>query len=165
MNRPYTTEEFEERIERIRQHIPDISISTDIICGFPQESEAEYQDTLQFVEDCKFSFLHVFPYSVRKGTVAEGMSEQIPTNIKKERVAQLLNLSTQLRNQYCDSLLGKKVEVLAEKQKDSYLTGHCGEYIEVFFVGDDSNINQMVPVEIVEISDGKCYGIQESGAK
>ena len=165
MNRPYTTEEFKAKIDYIRTCIPDISISTDIICGFPYEKESEYQRTLQFVKTCQFSFLHVFPFSVRKGTEAETMSEQISSGTKKERAAELLKYSDELRNQYCQSLIGKQVYVLVEKRKGAYLSGYCEEYMEVYFVGDDSSINQIIPVEIVEISNGKCYGIQESGAK
>ena len=165
MNRPYTTEEFQGKIDKIRNSIPNISISTDIICGFPQESEEEYQETIQFLEACKFSFLHVFPFSVRKGTAAEKMNDQIPANVKKERVTKLLALSNQLRYQYYLSLVGTQVEVLVEKQKNGYLSGYSGEYMEVFFAGDNSQISQIVPVEIVEISAGKCYGIQGSGTK
>ena len=165
MNRPYTTEEFQGKINKIRNSIPNISISTDIICGFPQESEGEYQETIQFLEACKFSFLHVFPFSVRKATAAEKMNNQIPANVKKERVTELLALSNQLRYQYYLSLVGAQVEVLIEKQKNGYLSGYSGEYMEVFFAGDNSQISQIVPVEIVEISAGKCYGIQGSGTK
>ena len=94
MNRPYTIEEFKQRLDHIRKEIPDISISTDVIVGFVQESEEEFETTYKNLQDCAFSFLHVFPYSKRNGTAASRMKGEVHGSIIKERVNKLLALPT-----------------------------------------------------------------------
>ena len=97
MHRPYTVDEFKEHVAWIRKELPDISISTDVIAGFVQESDQEFETTYNNLADIAFSFLHVFPYSKRNGTAASQMKGEVNGKIAKERVAKLLALSKQLR--------------------------------------------------------------------
>lgn len=137
MNRPYTIEEFIARLDQIRKEIPDISISTDVICGFVQESDEEFQTTLENMERCSFSFMHVFPYSKRNGTKASTMKGEIHGSVVKERVAQLLKLSSQLR--YKDMMRFSPLEVLIEKQDPSGVYhGYSSQYHPVQIYSEKS---------------------------
>lgn len=126
MHRPYTIEQFKERLDYLRQEIPDISISTDVICGFKQESEEEFQETLETLEALQFSFLHVFPYSIRKGTAAEKMPGDVNGAIVKARTEQLLALSEKLRSR--DMARFDRLEVLIETDKNGILHGYTNQY-------------------------------------
>ena len=127
MNRPYTIAWFMERVDYIRSLIPDISISSDVITGFPQESEEQFQDTLDNIARMRLSFLHVFPYSRRDHTAAAQMSGHLENKIKKERASRLANLSKQLYTAYKQNFIGKEVSVIFEKEKDGKLIGHSSE--------------------------------------
>ena len=109
---------FKKKIELIREARPDIAISTDIIVGFPGETEEDFNNTLKFCEKIGFSKIHVFPYSDRNGTVASKMKDKIPGNIKKERVHRLIELSNKLEKEYFDKFIGHEVDVLIEEEKD-----------------------------------------------
>lgn len=160
MNRPYNMEEFKERIAYIRNQIPDISISTDIIAGFADESECEHEETISNVKDIRFSFMHVFPYSKRDNTVASKMN-QIHGTIRKERAHQLNELSKELKNEYYHTWVGKKCEVLVEKYENGMCMGHSSEYIQVLFKGKPSDIGHVVSVMIQEVNDSYCTGLLE----
>lgn len=129
MRRPYDTSYYYDKIEWIRKEIPGICISTDLICGFPGESEEAFQETYAFLKKCQFAFLHVFPYSLREGTTAATMPCQIDVAIKKQRAAKCIALSEQLFDAYQMSKVGEKAEVIVEWVKDTYVTGHTSEYI------------------------------------
>ena len=129
MNRPYTIEEYKERIAYIRSRIPDISISTDLIVGFPQESPESFDLTCQNIQDISFSFIHCFPYSRKKGTAADKMSGHIDPQIKKERVNTILQIDKDLRRKYAESFIGKECEVLIEKNEDGCSYGYTRQYI------------------------------------
>ena len=131
MNRPYTIAWFMERVDYIRSLIPDISISSDVITGFPQESEEQFQDTLDNIARMRLSFLHVFPYSRRDHTAAAQMSGHLENKIKKERASRLANLSKQLYTAYKQNFIGKEVSVIFEKEKDGKLIGPSSDYLEV----------------------------------
>ena len=126
MNRPYTVAEYKQRLAYIRAQIPDISISTDVICGFVQESEEEFQTTLQNIKDLQFSFLHVFPYSKRDGTKASFMKGEVNGKIAKQRVAALLSISKELRKK--DMARFQPVQVLIETQDGNTYTGYTNHY-------------------------------------
>lgn len=126
MNRPYRVEEFKERITQIRKALPDLSISSDVIAGFVQESEQEFETTLQNIKDIEFSFLHVFPYSKRNGTKASFMKGEINGKIAKERVAKLLELSKSLRIK--DMQRFPIVSVLIEKGANGVYSGYTNQY-------------------------------------
>ena len=104
MNRPYDVEWFQQRVAYIRSLMPDISISTDVITGFPQESEEEFVDTMKNIREINFSFLHVFPFSKRDNTVAAKMSGHIENKVKKERAGKLIDMSKELYDAYKERL-------------------------------------------------------------
>ena len=133
MNRKYNKEQFLDKIKLIRKVCPNIAITTDVIVGFPGESEEEFFETYEFIKECGFNMLHVFPFSSREGTVAAKMPNQIDAKIKKERCAKLLELSDYLWDQYTDKYIGKEVEVLIEQydEKTNSSIGHTSNYLEV----------------------------------
>ncbi len=129
MNRKYTKEEFKKHIEKIRQKRNDIAITTDVIVGFPSETDDDFDEMYNFIKEIGFAKLHVFPYSRREGTMAAGMKDQVDGKIKKERAKKLLNLSNILEDKYKTSFIGKEEEVLIEKVDEEYSYGHTSNYI------------------------------------
>ncbi len=127
MGRPYDTEAYYAKINEIRQRVPGISISTDLMVGFPGETDEEFAETLSFLDRCEFSFLHVFPYSLREGTAAETMPEHCSPDIKKRRTAVCLQKSKDLHDAYVRRMIGQEVSVLMETETG----GHTSEYLEV----------------------------------
>ena len=131
MNRKYNKQEFIEKIEKIRKVIPLISITTDVIVGFPGETDELFEETVETIKKIGFSKIHVFPFSRRKGTPADLMKNQIDGKIKKERVHRLLDLSKELEINYMEKFIGKEMTYLKEVQKDGYYIGHTGNYLQV----------------------------------
>ena len=157
MGRPYTTKEFLDRIKEIRKAIPGISISTDLIVGFPQESEEEFIRTKEFLNECEFSFIHVFPYSLRDGTKAAQMDGQISPEEKKNRVNQCLNISEKLYDSYKHQYIGKIVDVLFERNKDGQSLGHSSEYLPVTVEGKYDS-NTIAKVRITKMENHQLFG-------
>ena len=139
MNRKYNCEEFLNKIKRIKQALPEVAITTDVIVGFPSEGEKEFKETFDFIKECGFHMLHVFPFSAREGTIAYQMKGQVDSRIKKARVTKLLDLSKQLWDGYTSRFIGQDIEVLIEKIDTDTKTafGHTSNYIDVAI----SNIN------------------------
>lgn len=158
MNRPYTIAWFMERVDYIRSLIPDISISSDVITGFPQESEEQFQDTLDNIARMRLSFLHVFPYSRRDHTAAAQMSGHLENKIKKERASRLANLSKQLYTAYKQNFIGKEVSVIFEKEKDGKLIGHSSEYLEVAAAAPLAWLHTMHTVRITALDGDLLVG-------
>lgn len=131
MNRKYDTKYFLDKINTIRKIRPDISITTDIIVGFPNEVEEDFLDTIKTAQKVGFSKIHVFPYSRRKGTKADLMDNQVDEIIKKQRVKRLMEVSSELEKKYLDSFINKKVNVLVEKTMDNKSVGHTENYLKV----------------------------------
>lgn len=131
MHRKYDLAYFGEKIKEIRAIRPNISLSTDVIVGFPQESDADFAQTCQTCQDFAFSKIHVFPYSPRKGTVASTMEGQIPDEVKKMRVHQLMAISSELEKKYRQKFKGQELDCLIEKVVDGKSYGHTGNYLEV----------------------------------
>ncbi len=129
MNRKYNKEYFLNVINRIRDIRPDISITTDVIVGFPEETEEDFEESMEFIKKINFSKIHVFPYSKRDGTVAAKMKNQIDGNIKKDRVKKLIQLSNKLEKEYYNKFIGKELDILIEKNEDNYSYGHTGNYL------------------------------------
>ena len=157
MNRKYLTPYFRDKLKVIRSIRPDISISTDIIVGFPGETEEEFQETLEFAREMEFSKIHVFPYSAREGTKAAVMPNQIPEYIKKERVKKLIELSNELESKYLVKFIGKTVEVLIETVKDNISVGHTGNYLKVL-IDKELKPNTLVKVKIESRIDNSLKG-------
>lgn len=160
MNRPYDMKQFSKRIGEIRHEIPDISISTDIIAGFADESESEFAETLLNAEKLCFSFMHVFPYSKRDKTAASKMN-QIHGTIRKKRAAQLNEMSGLMKKKYYESWINKSCEVLVETCENEMCMGHTSEYIPVMFKGNASYIGHVIRVVIDKVNDSYCLGSLE----
>ena len=141
MNRRYDSSSFYEKISKIYESVPDINITTDVIVGFPGETEENFIETYNFVKKCKFSKVHVFPYSDRKGTVASKLSNKVSPQVKKERVARLMNLSKILEEAYLNKFLNKDCSFLIEQfdEKNSLYKGHSSNYLELNIKGEKGN--------------------------
>ena len=148
MNRKYTTEEYFKSVEYIYQNIPNACITTDVIVGFPNETDEEFKKTCEFVKNCAFYNIHIFPYSIRSGTVAEKMS-QVNGSIKKERTKILSDINKQLNKQYIDKYQNKKLEVLVEEFDGEYYIGHSENYIKCY-IKDQCELNEFAQVKIIE---------------
>lgn len=157
MNRKYDLAYFKQKMEQIREIRPDISLTTDIIVGFPFETEEDFQDTLSFVREVQFSKVHVFPYSRRSGTVAADMAEQVPGDVKKDRVRRLLALSKVLETEYMKKFIGKTLPVLMEVNRTDYSLGHTSNYLLVKVPGEYQS-EDLVDVTITDVSYPYCLG-------
>ena len=157
MNRKYDLAYFKQKMEQIREIRPDISLTTDIIVGFPSETEENFQDTLSFVREVQFSKVHVFPYSRRSGTVAADMAEQVLGDVKKDRVRRLLALSKELETEYMKKFIGKTLPVLMEVNRTNYSLGHTSNYLLVKVPGEYQS-EDLVDVTITDVSYPYCLG-------
>ncbi len=157
MNRKYTKEEYHKKIEEIRNIRPDISISTDVIVGFPGETEEMFQESYQFCEEIGFSKIHVFPYSKRNGTAASKFPNQVDEKIQKERVRKLTELSSTLEKSYMEKFLGKDVEVLIETSDSTYSIGHTSNFLLVKALGVFQQ-EEKVLVQLDQIEYPYCLG-------
>ena len=150
MNRKYTTEAFEAVVLMLRETFSDPAITTDVICGFPGETEAEFEETLSFVKRIGFSQMHVFPYSRRKGTRADKMEGQLSRAEKAARSRRLIEEGRAMQTAYMESFLGKEVCVLTEEtvrfQDRAYLVGFTPEYVRALVPAQDHRINRIVTI-------------------
>jgi len=153
MNRKYTRERYLEIIEKLRDNIPDIAITTDIIVGFPGETDEDFQDTLDLVKKVKYDSAYTFIYSKRKGTVAEKMPDQVDEDIKHKRLEELIKLQNSISIEKNNEMNGKIVEVLVEgtsKRDSDKLTGRTRTNKIVHFKGESNLIGKFVDVKIIE---------------
>lgn len=150
MNRKYDTKYFIEKINKIRKIRPDISITTDVIVGFPNETDKNFNETIETIKKVDFSKLHVFPYSKREGTKAATMEGQIKEDVKKQRVMELLKLSKELENKYMNKFIGKTLTFIPEVYKDGYLIGHTGNYLLIKLKGCEELLHKEVSVKLME---------------
>ena len=148
MNRKYTTAEYLEKINKIRSYLPNIAFSTDVIVGFPGETDEEFEETYNFIKQVNYSELHVFPYSPRKNTPAAKMKGQVNDQIKHERANRLLQLSKELNHEFALKQIGKTLKVLFEKRDGEYLIGHAGDYLKVKVKTADNLIGEIVTIKI-----------------
>jgi tRNA-2-methylthio-N6-dimethylallyladenosine synthase len=153
MNRHYTKEQYLQLTRRIRNCMPDISLTTDIIVGFPGETEEDFQETLDVVRQVRFDSAFTFLYSKRTGTPAASMEDQVPEAVMKERFDRLLQEVQKIAFQVCRREAGMVKDVLVECVNDhqkGYVSGRMGNNLMVHFPGDPSLIGQIVPVELLE---------------
>lgn len=146
MNRRYTTEQFKEIVRLLRNAYDDVNLTTDVIVGFPGETDEEFSKTYKFLEEIKFYKMHIFKYSPRKGTKAAVMPNQISGDIKEERSRKLIELSDKNEIEYNESYIGKNVEVLFEEEKDGIFKGHTQNYIMVYCELNKNLENQVISV-------------------
>lgn len=151
MNRKYDTAFFMRLVRRIRQAMPDIGITTDVMVGFPGETDEQFLQTVQFVRECGFSRLHVFRFSPRPGTPAACMPDQVRPEVKAERASAMIALGRELALAFAARFVGCVLDVLVEEERaeDGGLSGFTGNYIRVSFPGGDELVNRVVPVEIL----------------
>lgn len=155
MRRKYTMEFFGERLDRLREVLPNLAITSDVIVGFPGETEEEFMETYNFIRDHRFSELHVFPYSMRTGTPAARMTDQVDDEVKNERVHRLIELNDQLAKEYTSSFEGEVLEVIPEErykkdQTSGFYEGYSDNYLKVYFEADESMIGKIVRVKLTE---------------
>ena len=131
MRRRYTPEQYSASAQTLRKYMPDCAITTDVIAGFPGETEAEFQETLDFIKAVRLARIHAFPYSRRKGTVADALPDQVPENIRRERTKKLIALGNQLERDYVSSMLNTVQPVLFEQRVGELAEGYTGQYIRV----------------------------------
>ncbi len=148
MNRKYDKEYFIDKIDKIRSIRPDISITTDVIVGFPGETEEDFKETIDTIKKINFSKIHVFPFSLRKGTKAEELPNHIDDITKKNRVKILLNLSEDLEKEYFNKFIGREVEFLPEVYKNGYIIGHTGNYLLIKRKGNIDELNELTKCKI-----------------
>lgn len=158
MNRKYDKEYFINKIEKLRKIRPNISITTDVIVGFPGETKEKFEETIETIKKIEFTKLHVFPYSKREGTKAAIMDGQVDENIKKKRVKILLQLSKELEYNYMEKFIGKKVIFIPEMAKEEYIIGHTGNFLNVKYRGNKNDLNKDIEVKINNIEYPYCIG-------
>ena len=149
MNRKYTAEDFEKVVKRLRKAFEDVALTTDIIVGFPGETEEEFKITYEYLKKINFYKMHVFKYSQRKGTRAAVMPNQIDGNIKEERSHKLIELSEKNEKDFLKKYINKDVEVLFEQKDNGFFKGHTNNYLVVKCKGENLE-NRLVNVRIVE---------------
>ena len=135
MNRPYSCDEFLKRIKEIRDRVPGVSISTDLIVGFQSETEEEFNETMSFLKKADFSFVHCFPFSMKNGTAAQRIGKAVPSAVKKQRAQMVAEWSEAAKKSYELSFLNQEVDVLIEKSDETGSFGHSSEYIPVHVSG------------------------------
>ena len=158
MERKYDKEYFLNKVKQIRLVDSDISLTTDLIVGFPGETDEDFEETYNFLKVVKFTKIHTFPYSMRDHTKAALMPNQISADIKKKRVHKILELSDELEKEYYNKYLYKEVSVLTEEVNGEYTTSHTSNYLKIYIKGNYS-ANRVYRVLITEIKNNKIFGI------
>ncbi len=146
MNRKYNKAQFLNKIKMIKKACPDVALTTDVIVGFPGESEEEFNETYEFIKECGFNMLHVFPFSSREGTAASKMPNQTDPKIKKQRALKLIELSNELWDEYTNEFVNKEVEVLVEQFDpiNKVNIGHTSNYLEVKIQDNENKVGKIV---------------------
>ncbi|HCC08278.1 MAG TPA: tRNA (N(6)-L-threonylcarbamoyladenosine(37)-C(2))-methylthiotransferase MtaB [Clostridiales bacterium] len=161
MNRRYTTEQYRQGIKLLKKNILDVAITTDIIVGFPGETEEEFEATYNFVKEMKFSKIHVFKYSKRKGTKAEILENQIDENIKNNRSSKMIKLGESLEQEFLKNYIGRELDVLFEgkiKSKDNRYPGHSMNYLKVVVESAENIKNEIKTVKIEKVEKDYLVG-------
>lgn len=152
MNRRYTAEEYEQACERLRNAFKDVAITTDIIVGFPTETEEDFKESYDFADKVKLSKIHVFPYSPKTGTPAAKMKPQIAPDVKNERSHKMLELSDRLNREFMSRYIGHNMEVLFERKEGEYYEGHTRNYIKVLCKSNEEISNRLINVRLTGIA-------------
>src|SRR5690625_2265663 len=155
MRRKYSAEFYREKIDHIRRALPNLAITSDIIVGFPGETDEEFMETYNFVKDLGYAELHVFPYSQRTGTPAARMENQVDKDTKNDRVQQMIDLSNELARKYAEQFTNTVLEVIPEeflpdKNYPEHLVGYTDNYLKVHFQGPESLIGEIVRIKITK---------------
>ncbi len=158
MKRRYTAADYLKAVSLIRGSVPDVAITTDVIVGFPGETDAEFQETLNFCRDIKFVRIHVFPFSPRPGTAASTMPSQVSAAVKKDRSKQMLDLARESSKGFRQQFLGRTMEVLWEQSSGGVWSGLTGNYIKVYVRSGENLTNKLLPVKLSRIYRDGIWG-------
>ncbi|TCZ77020.1 tRNA (N(6)-L-threonylcarbamoyladenosine(37)-C(2))-methylthiotransferase MtaB [Paenibacillus albiflavus] len=163
MRRKYTTAEFANKIQRIREALPDVGITTDIIVGFPGETDEMFEEGLKFMEEVQFSEMHVFPYSKRTGTPAARMEDQVDEELKNARVHQVIDLSERMQLEYAERFVGQVFDVIPEfttkgVSESGNLIGYSDNYLHLAFQGSADLAGKLCRVKMLEAGVNECKG-------
>ena len=148
MNRKYDMNYYIDKINKIREVRPDMAVTTDVIVGFPNETDEDFKITKENIKKIKFTELHVCPYSKREGTLAASMPNQVDGNVKKQRVNELLKVSELLKEKFYNKYINTYDYVLTETYEDGYLIGHLSNYGKVKFKGNKEDINKIIKIKL-----------------
>jgi threonylcarbamoyladenosine tRNA methylthiotransferase MtaB len=154
MRRKYTMEFFAERLNRLKEVLPGLAVTSDVIVGFPGETEEEFMETYNFIKEHQFSELHVFPYSKRTGTPAARMEDQVNEEVKNERVHRLITLNDQLAKEYASQFEDEVLEVIPEeefKEKDGYYVGYTDNYLKVILPATEQMVGKILKVKLTKV--------------
>lgn len=158
MNRHYTADEYKTLTENLREVFPDATITTDILTGFPTETEEEFLETVEFAKAIKFEKAHIFPYSIREGTIASKLP-QLTNAVKENRAKKLTEVTNETRKEYLKEQIGKTVNVLFETDKNDYSEGYTENYTPVRIYDNTKRSGEIIKVKITEAKDDYCIGI------
>ena len=158
MNRKYTINEFKKCVEILRNAFPNSGVTTDIIVGFPGETQQEFETTYKNLKDINFYQMHIFKYSPRKGTKAALMTNQIESKIKEERSKILLDLTNRQKTEFEKRYIGKTIEVLVEEKEENFLKGHTSNYLEIYCKGNDDLENKIVKIRLESLYKNGIFG-------
>ena len=158
MNRHYIASQYKELCNKLRSTFKDCSLTTDIMVGFPGESEEDFETSLNFAKEIHFEKMHVFPYSIREGTVAAKMKDQLSKKVKSERAKKMIALADEMRSEYFSTQKGKEYEVLFERKKGEYNLGHTKNYIPVKVKSDKNLQDEILKVIIIGSDNEYCEG-------
>jgi len=159
MNRRYTASEYADTVKELRRLYPGVSLTTDVIVGFPGESENDFLESYSFIKDMALSKLHVFPYSRKKGTKASAMPEQISPEIKKDRLNRMLALDKELSARYLERFIGRELDLLFEtRSRTGYYEGHTTNYCKVSCESEEDLRGRVVPVKILSLNENLLIG-------
>ncbi|REE93068.1 threonylcarbamoyladenosine tRNA methylthiotransferase MtaB [Paenibacillus taihuensis] len=163
MRRKYTTEEFAEKIKLLHEAMPGVAITTDVIVGFPGETDEMFENGFKFMKEMNFAEMHVFPYSKRTGTPAARMEDQIDEEVKNERVHKLIDLSERMQLEYAKKYVGEVLDIIPERahkgsEGSGLIMGYSDNYIQVVFEGSEELIGELCRVKITEAGVNECRG-------
>ncbi len=155
MNRKYDIKYFKDKVSQLRSIRPNLSLTTDVIVGFPTETRENFEEMVNNIKEINFSKLHVFPFSLRSGTKAEEFTNVVTEEEKKERSRKLLDLSRKLEASYYESFKNNEVEILIEKNKEGYSYGHTTNYLSCKIIGEYDN-NTIIKGKVIDIKEPYC---------
>ncbi len=158
MRRPYTAEQFKELVEEVRAAVPGVAVTTDVIVGFPGETEEEFEQSLSFVGDVAFAKAHIFPYSSRPGTTAAQMPGFVEARVVKGRMTLMLAAAQEGERRFWASQVGSRQEVLFEVSKDGLWQGLTDNYVRVFAHSDETLVNRLLSAELTAVTEGGVLG-------
>ena len=158
MRRPYTAAQYGELVARLREVVPGLAVTTDVIVGFPGESEEEFEQSLAFVERTAFAKIHAFPYSVRPGTPAADMDGQVPHEVKRERMERLLALAAELERRFASQQVGEELPVLFEERRDGLWWGTADNYARVGVLSGEALGNTLRRVRVAALTPAGLRG-------